>query len=93
MYVCLYKCTNEIDVLSTNSIPTWGQQILRLWLCECESFDRKTTHLAVNLTTYNIFLNFVMEAVVCTWWETSDYLAYLIKLTKIRKCDKDVRPK
>ena len=24
VYVCLCKCTNEIDVLSTNSIPTWG---------------------------------------------------------------------
>ena len=25
VYVCLFKCTNEMDVLSTNSIPTWGQ--------------------------------------------------------------------
>ena len=30
VYVCLYKCTNKINVLSTNSIPTWGQKIL--WL-------------------------------------------------------------
>ena len=34
LYVCLHKCTNEIDVLSTNSIPTWVQYILwlRLWI-------------------------------------------------------------
>ena len=24
VYVCLYKCTNDIDVLSSNYIPTWG---------------------------------------------------------------------
>ena len=25
VYVCLYKCTNKIDILSKNSIPTWDQ--------------------------------------------------------------------
>ena len=24
MYVCLYRCSDEIGVFSTNSIPTWG---------------------------------------------------------------------
>ena len=31
MCVCLYKCINKIDVVSTNSIPTSGQNILWLW--------------------------------------------------------------
>ena len=30
--ICVYVCTNEIDVPSTNSIPAWGQYILWLWL-------------------------------------------------------------
>ena len=33
------------------------------------------------------------EVVVCMWLEASDYLADLVRLSKIRQCEKDVRPK
>ena len=33
------------------------------------------------------------EVVVCPWQEASDYLGDLVKLSKIRQCEKDVRSK
>ena len=33
----MYTCTNEIDLLSTNDIPTWGQYIL--WLLLFQSYS------------------------------------------------------
>ena len=33
------------------------------------------------------------EVVVCTWQEASDYLGDLVKLSKIRQYEKDVRSK
>ena len=45
VYICLYKCTNEIYILSTNAIPTWDQYILWLGLGLCTLMKKLCTSI------------------------------------------------